>query len=220
MSDAGIYSAYAVLSELNAREFKRKIALFPEEQRYYVVLAGSIIGAANAARLGETPEAVVKDGEEFSSKLLEITDPADNEAFREVLEACLIETIKDELSCCCQNCRGFNSCIDMENLEVGQLFRRRAHGEETPALKAEIALQVAAALKNTPYTDTDIADRLCGRFTHQYSLSGVGQVFGRYAEIAAELQRRFGIDYLKIQQAIIRLNMDFAERNCDPGINT
>lgn len=218
MSGVATYSAYAVLYELNTREFRKKLELFPPEQRYYVVLAGSIIGAANAERLREKPgaslpEAVVRDGIEFSEKLLEMSGAAEDESFRDLLETYLTETIKDELKCCCQNCQGFNRCIDVENLSVGHLFRRRANGEETDDLKKKIAAEVSEALENTPYTDTDRADQLCRDFVHQYSLSTIGELFGRYADIASELQRMFGIDYRKIQHSLISLNMEFAEKS-------
>lgn len=68
--DKRTYSSYAVLCELNKREFERKLTSFPAELRYYVVLANSIIGFENAKRLEEIPNAVVKDAEEFVSKLL------------------------------------------------------------------------------------------------------------------------------------------------------
>src|SRR3990172_3091363 len=103
MPDTKTYSSFAVLYELNNREFKRKLGLFPAELRYYVVLANSIIGAENAKRVEETPEAVVEDGREFVSKLLEVAAPEQDDAFRDILETYLIETMKDELRYCCPN---------------------------------------------------------------------------------------------------------------------
>jgi hypothetical protein len=213
MTDDRTYSSYAVLYELNNREFKRKLGLFPAEMRYYVILANSIIGSENAKRLKETPEAVVADSQEFVSKLMGIAAPEQDDAFREVLETYLIETMRDELRYCCSNCAEFNRCIDIENLAVGTLFKRRADGEETDDLKKETALQIENALKRTPYLDADSAHKLCKDFRHQYTLSGIGEVFGRYSEIAAELRDSFGIDYKKIQQAMVVLNMEFFEKS-------
>src|ERR1700690_166545 len=175
MTDNRTYSSYAVLYELNNREFKRKLDLFPAEMRYYVILANSIIGSENAKRLKETPEALVEDSQEFVSKLMGIAAPKQDDAFREVLETYLIETMKDELRYCCSNCAEFNRCLDLENLTVGILFKRRADGEETDDLKKETALQIENALKRTPYIDTDKAHKLCKDFGHQYSASGIGE---------------------------------------------
>ncbi|MBI5640817.1 MAG: hypothetical protein HZA17_10355 [Nitrospirae bacterium] len=213
MADNSIYSSYAILCELSSREFRRKLSLFPEEMRYYVILAGSMIGSENAKRVKETPEAVVEDGRDFVSELLEMARPGEDDAFREILETYLIETLKDELRFCCPNCSNFNACLDLEKLSVGDLFKRRAGGEETDELKKEIALQVAAALSSTPYIDTDKAHILCGDFRHQCQASGIGEVFGRYADIAAELRDSFGIDYKRIQKAMISVNMDFYEKS-------
>ncbi|MDA8241253.1 MAG: hypothetical protein M0Z67_12905 [Nitrospiraceae bacterium] len=216
MPDLRKYSSYAIMYELNNREFRKKLGLFPEELRYYVILANSIIGAENAKRVEGTPGAVIKDGEEFVARLLGMMDPGQDAAFREVLETYLVETMKDELRCCCPNCACFEECLDIGNLAVGGLFERRANGEETEELKKEIALQVAAAFERTPHVDTDSAHRLCENFRHQYSASGIGEVFGRYTEIAAVLRDTFGIDYRKIQQEMVLLNMEFCERNM-PG---
>lgn len=213
MSDNITYSSYAVLRELNNREFKRKLGLFPEELRYYVILANSIIGAENAKRVKEIPESVVENSKEFVSKLLAISSMDNNDSFSEILETYLIETLKDELRYCCSNCANFNKCLDIENLSVGLLFKKCAHGEETDELKKEIFLQVENALNSTPHVDTDMAHTLCNDFRHQYSSSNVGEVFGRYSDIALELQNSYGIDYKKIQQAIITINMDFFEKS-------
>lgn len=207
------YSSYAVLYELNNRELRKKLDLFPEELRYYAILANSIIGAENAQRVEGTPQAVVEDGVEFVSKLLGMASPGQDDTFREILEKYLIETMKDELRSCCPNCTKFNACLDIENLEVGNLFERRAQGEETGELKKEIALQVADALKGAPYIDTDDAHTLCKDFKHQYTVSNMGEIFGRYSDIAAELRNSFGIDYKRIQEEMISINMDFCRRN-------
>ena len=217
MPDLRKYSSYAIMYELNNREFRKKLGLFPEELRYYVILANSIIGAENAKRVEGTPGAVIKDGEEFVARLLGIMDPGHDAAFRGVLETYLVETMKDELRNCCPNCSCFGDCLDIGNLAVGGLFERRANGEETEELKKQIALQVAAALERTPHVDTDSAHRLCANFRHQYSASGIGEVFGRYTEIAAVLRDTFGIDYRKIQQNMVLLNMEFCDRNTPPG---
>ncbi|MGE5299801.1 MAG: hypothetical protein ACM3MB_02425 [Acidobacteriota bacterium] len=217
MPDLRKYSSYAIMYELNNREFRKKLGLFPEELRYYVILANSIIGAENAKRVEGTPAAVIKDGEEFVAKLLEMVDPGQDAAFREVLETYLFETMKDELRYCCPNCACFEECLDIGNLVVGGLFERRANGEETEELKKEIALQVATALERTPHVDTDSAHRRCENFRHQYSASGLGEVFGRYMEITAMLRDTFGIDYRKIQQKMVLLNMEFCERSTPPG---
>ncbi len=200
------------MHELNKREFRKKLVLFPEELRYYVILANSIIGAENARRVAGTPEAVVRDGEEFVGKLLSMVAPEQDAAFREVLETYLIETMNGELGCCCPNCRRFDECLDLGNSPVGALFERRVNGEETEELKQEISREVDAALGRTPHLDTDEANRLCERFRHQYSAEEIGEVFGRYAEIAAELQGPFGVDYRKIQREMVALNMAFCEK--------
>jgi len=212
MIDKKVYSTYAVLCELNDREFKKRLDLYPAELRYYVVLANSIIGLENARRVEETPEAVVKDAEEFVSKLLAMANPGDDGAFRDVLETYLLETMKGELRYCCDNCADFNSCLDLRNSSVGHLFERRVNGEDTAMIREEIAIQVANALKNTPYLETDRAHILCRDFRHQYSDSNVGLVFGRYSDIAMALQNSFGLDYRRIQKAIIAINMEFCER--------
>lgn len=211
MSETGIYSFFAVSYELNKREFIRKLGLFPDELRYYVILANSIIGSENAKRLAETPEAVVEDSAEFVSKLLSMISPEDD-SFREVAETYLIETMRDELRYCCPNCENFTRCLELENLTVGVLFKRRANGEETEEIRKEIAVQVDHALERTPYIDTDVAHELCSDFKHQYGVSTIGEVFGRYSDIALELHRSFGLDYGKIQQGMIELNMEFCER--------
>ncbi len=207
------YSSYAIMYELNSRGFRKKLSLFPEELRYYVILANSIIGAENAKRVAGTPEAVVSDSEEFVEKLLSMVKPQKDAAFKEILETYLIETMKDELRCCCPNCSRFLECLDIGNLAVGSLFKRRAKGEETDELKKEIVRQVDAALERTPHIDTDMAHLRCENFRHQYSATGLGEVFGRYSDIASTLQDSYGIDYRKIQQKMVLLNMEFCERN-------
>lgn len=215
MPDTRKYSFYAVSCELNRREFRRKLGLFPEELRYYVILANSIIGSENAKRVAETPEAVVEDSREFVEKLLSMVSPQEDDGFREVAETYLIETMKDELRFSCPNCENFDRCLDLENLTVGSLFRRCAQGEETEEIRKEIDRQIDSALRRTPYLETDRAHELCRDFRHQYRISDIGEVFGRYSEIASELQRSFGLDYGKIQREMVVINMDFCEKNRD-----
>lgn len=217
MTDKKVYSTYAVFCELNDREFRKRLDIYPAELRFYVVLANSIIGLENARRVEETPEAVVRDAEEFVSKLLAMANPGDDGAFRDVLETFLLETMKSELRYCCDNCANFNSCLDLGNSPVGDLFERRVNGEDTAMIREEIAFHVANALKNAPYLETDRAHILCRDFRHQYSDSNVGLVFGRYSDIAMELQNSFGIDYRKIQKAMIAINMEFCERGNEPA---
>lgn len=217
MSDIRMYAVYAVLYELNKRELKRKLGLFPPELHYAVVLANSIIGAENAKRVKETPEAAVREGNEFVEKMLEMADQGAgsglDDSFRETLETHLIETIKDELRCCCPNCASFNACLDIGNSSLGHLFLRRVQGEETAELKKEIALEIEKALKGTPHIHTDNVQTLCKDFRHQYRVSDIGEVFRRYADIALGLRETFGIDYRKIQQAMILINMEFVEKS-------
>lgn len=213
MADKKAYSTYAVLCELNDRELKKKFELYLDELRYYAVLANSIIGSENAKRVEETPRAVVEDGEEFVSKLLAMADPGQNGVFRDVLETYLLETVKGELRYCCSNCLNFNTCLDLENLSVGLLFKRRVEGEDTAPLRKEIALQVEDALRRTPYIDTDRAHVLCKDFRHQYRESGLGEVFRRYSDIASEFKNSFGIEYARIQRGMIEINMDFCEKS-------
>ncbi len=209
MGETAIYASYALLQELSRREFRKKLGLFPDEQRHYVVLAAGIIGAENAKRVEETPAAVVKDGEDFAAEMLDIVGPGQDEAFRGVLETYLIETMKDELRFCCSNCANFNACIDLTNLSVGRLFKARTEGQDSDELKQELAGQLSEILRRTPYLEADNAHKLCKDFRHQYTASSIGSVFNRYTDIAAGLQQSHGIDYRKIQQEIISLNMDF-----------
>jgi hypothetical protein len=213
MQDNRTYATYAVMCELNSREFRRRLSLFPEDQRYQVVLASSIIGAQNAGRVKETPAAVVADGNEFVAKLLDMAGPEQDDTFKDVLEACLIETMNDELRYCCSNCMNFSSCLSVENMPIGNLFRRRAEGEETDQLKKEIANHIDQALQRTPHVESDSAHLLCGNFRHQYPATALGEVFNRYADIAVELQRSYGINYRKIQLEMVRINMVFVEKD-------
>jgi hypothetical protein len=217
MTDKKAYSTYAVLCELSEREFKKRLDLYPEELRYYVILANSIIGSENAKRVQETPKTVVEDGREFVAKLLAVASPGQDEVFREVLETYLIEMMKGELRYCCSNCAGFYKCLDLENLSVGILFKRRVSGEDTAALKKEIALEVEGALKRTPYVESDRAHILCKDFRHEYKGSTIGEVFGRYSDIALELTVTFGIDYKRIQREMIAVNMEFCEKGIGGG---
>lgn len=213
MNENSMFSLLAVLQEINDRELKKKLAAFPEDQHYYATIASSIIGAENSKRIVETPEGVAENSEEFVSKLLEITSIAPDNKFRDILETFLIGTLKDELRFCCFNCIKFSKCADIEKLTVGGLFRRRAQGEDTPQLKAEISRLVGEALKKTPYLDTDDAHKSCSEFKHQYTVSNIGEVFGRYSDIASSLQKQFGIDYRKVQQQMIAINMTFVEKS-------
>jgi hypothetical protein len=213
MQDNRTYAAYAVMCELNSREFRKRLSLFPDEQHYLVVLASGIIGAENARRVEETPAAVVEDGKSFVEELLGVADQGQDDAFRHVLETCLVLTMQDELRYCCSNCRNFHACLDMDHLPIGDLFRRRAEGEDTDELKKETVRFIGEALLRTPYIDTDSAHLLCGVFRHQYQPTTIGEVFNRYADIAAGLQHTYGVDYRKIQAEMVRINMDFAEKD-------
>jgi hypothetical protein len=212
MTDNKLYSLLAVLHEINKRELKNKLTLFPEELHYYATVASSIIGTENAKRISETPAGVTENSEEFVSKLLEITSLEDSDSFREVLGTYLVETLKDELKFCCLNCRLFDRCLDIGNLSVGELFLRRINGEETAELREDIVREIDKALRNTPYVATDEAQRLCKDFTHQYNVSNVGEVFGRYADIAAALQRQYALNYRKFLQEMVEVNMAFFEK--------
>src|SRR3989304_1490172 len=100
MADNKLYALLAVLHEINKRELKNKLTLFPEELHYYATVASSIIGTENSKRISETPAGVTENSEEFVSKLLELTRVEDSESFRVVLGTYLIETLKDELKFC------------------------------------------------------------------------------------------------------------------------
>lgn len=214
MADEAAFTHLAILCELNDREFKKKLALFPEELRYYVILASSIVGAENSKRVQETPQAVVADSAGFVERLLEVAGAGPDEAFRTVLETYLIETLKDELRFNCPNCRGFNACLGVENLTaIGELFRRRVQGDETEELKAEIKALINEALKKTPHLNTDEAPLKCRDFVHHYSSRSVAELFGRYADIGAALRREYGLDYAALQQRIIALNMEFHKKS-------
>ena len=212
-----LYSMLAVLHEINRRELKNKLALFPEDLHYYLTVASSIVGAENAKRIKETPAGVTQNSEEFVSKLLEIAGLEDSDAFRDVLGTYLVESLRGELAFCCLNCALFERCLDIENLSVGELFHRRVNGEETVELREDISREVENALRNTPYIATDEANRLCRDFVHQYNISNVGEVFGRYADIAAGLQRQYGLDYKMFLQQIVSLNMSFFEACKEKG---
>ena len=217
-ADNRFYSQLAILHEINRRELKNRLALFPEDLRYYATVASSIVGAENAKRIRETPAGVTENSEEFVSKLLEITSFEDSDAFREVLGIYLFETLRGELAFCCLNCALFERCLDVQNLSVGELFQRRVKGEETVQLREDICREIEKALRNTPYVATDEAHRLCLDFVHQYNVSNVGEVFGRYADIAAALHRQYGLDYKKFLQQIVSLNMFFFEACNEKGM--
>lgn len=209
MEDLKRYASYAVMMEVNAREFRRRIALFPEELRYYVILANGIVGTENAKRVGKTPEGVARDGGEFVEKLRSL-GPDPDEAFKDVLEKLLIESMQDELRRCCPNCLGFEDCLNLDPAEVGVLFRRRVEGDDTGEVRGEIAGILSHAFLNTPHMEGDEAHERCPRFRHAYSASSIGEMFNRYADIAAALRQPYGVDYRKIQSAMVSLNMKFA----------
>lgn len=213
MTNNSTYALLAILHELNDREFRRKLKLFPEDLRYYVILAGGIVGSEVAKRVKETPEAVVRDSGAFVADMLKIATPGENELLRGILEAYLVETLKDELRFCCMNCRQFSKCLDIDNQQVGELFQRRVNGEESDELKGEISEQIDKALSGTPYLDADDAHERCSNFVHQYSVSSIGEVFGRYSDIAAALQREYGIDHKTVLRQMIEVNMDFCEKS-------
>jgi hypothetical protein len=213
-----LYSVLAVLHEINRRELARKLTLFSEDLHYFATAASSIVGAENAKRIGETPEGVRENSEAFVSSLLQMTNLAESDSFREVLLTYLLETMKDELKFCCLNCTLFERCLDPANLSVGELFLRRVQGEETAALREDISREIEKALRNTPYFAADDAHRLCGEFIHLYNPSNVGEVFGRYADIAVGLQGQYGLDYRKFLQDMVSANMSFFEKHNEKRI--
>lgn len=214
MIDKQTFANLAILYELNKIEFERKLALYPETLRYYVLLASSIIGTENSKRLNEMPQELIHNNEEFVRKMLELSSITPDDAFRGILENYLIETLKDELRFNCLNCKEFRNCLDIKNQEeIGELFYRRVQGEETEELKREIRDKIYDIFKKIPYINTDNAAKMCLNFVHNYSCESIGQVFGRYADIAVALRGDFGIDYAKIQQSIIALNMEFYEKS-------
>lgn len=217
MSDYKRYSLLGLLHEINRREFKNKLSQFPEDLRYYATVANSIIGAENAKRISETPAGVAENSEEFVSGLLEITSLEDSGLFAAVLGTCLIETVKDELKFCCLNCTLFESCLDIGNHSVGALFYRRVHGEETSEIRENISREVESALRNAPFVFTDEAHRLCSDFSHQYNPSNIGEIFGRYTDIAQTLHNQYGLDYQGFLREIVSVNMIFFEK-CNEGI--
>lgn len=206
------YAVYAVLHELNGREFRRKLTRFPEELHYLAMLAISIIGAENSKRVKETPKAIVEDADGFVSKLLNVVDPDQENSLRGLLETLLIDTLIDELRFCCPNCRNFNKCTNIVNLNIGELFKQRVQGDESDELKKEIKSRIDIALEHAPLIETDEAHKLCKEFIHQYDPSSLGEVFNRYRDIASELQQRFDADYEAFQQKLIQINMDFVKK--------
>jgi hypothetical protein len=213
MNNNSIYSQLAILRELNDIEFKRKLNLFPDNMRYYVILSGGIVGAEMAKRVRETPEGVVRDGGAFVSDMLNVASPGEDEAFKGILESYLVETLKDELRFCCMNCSGFNKCLDIENLQVGELFLRRVNGEDTDELKNEISSQIKQALTRTPHLHVENAHKQCADFAHQYCTSGIGEVFGRYSEVAAALAQKYGIDQRSVLHQMVSVNMEFCGKS-------
>jgi hypothetical protein len=218
MTDNKHYSMLAVLHEINRREMRNKLGLFPEDLRYYATVASSVVGAENAKRIRETPAGVSENSENFVSRLLELSSFEDGTSFSDVLEKYLIETLKDELKFCCLNCTLFDSCLDIENLSVGELFLRRVNGEETAEIREDISREIEKALQNTPYVATDAAHRLCKDFLHQYNTSNVGEVFGRYANIALSLQKEFDLDYKEFLQQMVSVNMTFFEKSSEKTV--
>jgi len=213
MTDNSTYSLLAILCELNEREFRKKLALFPEDMRYYVILAGGIVGAEVSKRVQETPKAVVEKGGAFVSDMLAIANPGEDQAFKSILEAYLVATLKDELRFCCMNCRELQRCLDIGYLQLGELFQKRVNGEETQELKDAISAQITNALSGTPYLDVEDAHKRCGAFAHQYSASSIGEVFGRYSDIAATLQQKYGIDRGRVLHQMVSVNMEFCEKS-------
>jgi len=213
MEDKIAFSELAMLYELNKRCSFKRLAAFSDDQKYFVMLAMSIVGAQNAKRVKETPQAVVDDSEGFVSKLLSLADAKSDDRFRHVLQACLLESLRDELRFNCTNCLNFNKCIGIESLSVGELFMKRVNGDESESLRKEISIAVEEALKKTPYAESEDAHKHCSRFEHNYSSSSVADVFGRYAEIAAELKHEYNINYSEVQAAMLQLNMDFYEKS-------
>jgi len=207
------YSLLAILRELNDREFRKKLALFPEDQRYHVVLAGGIVGAEVSKRIQETPESVVEEAGAFVSDMLNIAPPGEDQTFKGILEAYLVATLKDELRFCCMNCRQFEKCLDVGHLQVGELFQRRVNGEETQQLKDAISAQITNALCGTPYLDVEDAHKQCREFLHQYNDSTIGEVFGRYSDIAATLQQKYGINRGTVLHQMVSINMEFCEKS-------
>ena len=213
MDNLSTYSLLAVLRELNERELRKKLAMFPDEQRYFVILAGGIVGAEVAKRVQETPDAVVKEGGAFVSDMLNIAAPGEDETFRSILETYLVETLKDELRFCCMNCKKFDNCLNLNHLRVGELFLKRVNGDESNELKDEISAQVRDALVGTPYLDVEDAYKQCADFAHQYSTGTIGEVFGRYSEIAAALRQKYGIDHKSVLQRMVSVNMEFCGKS-------
>jgi hypothetical protein len=177
------------------------------------MLAGGIVGAEVSKRVQETPKAVVEKGRAFVSDMLSIANPGDDQAFKGILEAYLVATLKDELRFCCMNCRQLEKCLDIGHLELGELFQRRVHGEETQALKDAISAHITNALSGTPYVDVEDAHKRCGQFAHQYSASSIGEVFGRYSDIAATLQQKYGIDRGSVLHQMVSVNMEFCDKS-------
>lgn len=218
MADKRLFSILAVLHELNDREFRRRLASFPADLSYYVVLAGGIVGAEISKRVQETPAEVVRGGGAFVSDMLNVSTPQD-EVFKKILEGVLLETLKYELRFSCMNCCRFNQCIDLDNLSIGELFERRVNGEETQQLKDEISAETSKALCRSPFLDTDHAHKHCKDFAHQYDIASLGEVFGRYSEIAAALQKDYGIDHGTVLQQMVAVNMDFCEKSKEQSLS-
>lgn len=206
------YAMLAVYHELNQREFSRRLTLFPEDLRYYIILATGIIGSEMAKKVGETPAAVVRQGEGFVESLIELVNPGDDETFRHVLEVCLIDILRDEIRFSCKNCRKFPVCLDAENSPLEALFRRRVEGDESPSLRDEIAGQIDETFRKAPYIESDAANRECPDFSHQYTAGHVGEVFGRYASIASTLMNQYGIDRERVLRQMVDINLDFCGR--------
>lgn len=212
MPDDKIFRQFAINYEINNRELGKKVSLFSEELRCYVLLAASIIGVENSKRIKETPDGVTQNSEEFVSDLMGLTTFEPDDSFRIILEDCLIETMRDELRFNCLNCVKFEKCLNAETLSVGELFRSRVNGKDTEDIRNEIKKQIETALKNTPFADSEEAHLLCRDFGHQHSKESAGEVFTRYRDIAASLSNEYGINYSMIQQKIVELNMEFYEK--------
>lgn len=209
------YTFYAIIHELNGREFNKRLKRYPEDQHFMVMLANSIIGTEHAKRVTEIPETIVMGSDAFVSKLLQFTDNEKIYLLKEIFEELLIITLEDELRFCCPNCTRFRICTDIVNLNIGELFKRRVKGEESNHLREEIKSRISIALENAPYYDSDDAHEQCEDFEHQYDSSSLGNVFNRYRDIALDLHQRFGLDYGSFQQKLIEINMDFVKRAVD-----
>jgi len=112
----------AILHEINKREFKKQALQISGGTPLFCNGGKQHHRSENAKRIRETPAGVTENSEAFVAKLLEITSFEESDAFREVLETCLVETLKDELKFCCLNCTRLNNCLDVEIFRSGNSF--------------------------------------------------------------------------------------------------